>query len=476
MHALADRHIQFWFVAVLLFCGAAVGTLAGLYFFGESAVYDYTVKLEAPDGHTAELQRGIWPELANANFFDAVRAQFISERAHFVEADLTTMTLRVYRGGVLALTVPIKSKGREGSWWETPAGLYNAQAKEPNHFSSFGHVYMPYSIPFQGNFFIHGWPYYEDGTPVAEGYSGGCIRLEDEHAVQVYDLVEVGMPILVYEDETERANFTYVLEAPELTAASFLVADLDNHFLLLAANNDRESSTDLVARLMAAVVASEYMNIERTVTINARMLEGTTEGRLAKGAAYRLYDLLYPLLREGSAEAAQAIAGHFGARRFQGLMQAKAEALGMRHTAFGRIEGGAWNGNTTTAEDVFLFMKYLVENRSFILTMTTNIDDTRIYGEPVFAGVRSLHPLAQNTRYRGGAADARSSWHAGNAAAVALVFASSSSAVAGSDDLITLVELPFGGSMRNVLFVAFDARNAAADTNAMISFVERMYH
>ncbi|PIP46640.1 MAG: hypothetical protein COX15_00070, partial [Candidatus Colwellbacteria bacterium CG23_combo_of_CG06-09_8_20_14_all_42_19] len=82
-----------------------------------------------------------------------------------------------YEKGVFVNEFAILSKGKEGSWWETPAGLYKVQSKEKEHFSSFGRVYQPWSMAFQGNFFIHGWPYYPGGRAVESTYSGGCIRL-----------------------------------------------------------------------------------------------------------------------------------------------------------------------------------------------------------------------------------------------------------------------------------------------------------
>jgi hypothetical protein len=199
MQTLLHGQVSALITAVLVLSAVVLGAVGGT-IFARDAVYDYAFTLEQGDGQRTALQYGMWPELSNLDFFHTVRDGFIANRAHFIEANLTAMTLTVYREGASVLTVPIKSKGREGSWWETPSGLYRAEAKEDVHFSSFGQVYMPWSIPFQGNFFIHGWPYHEDGTPVPEGYSGGCMRLEDVYAKQVYDLVEVGMPILVFEE------------------------------------------------------------------------------------------------------------------------------------------------------------------------------------------------------------------------------------------------------------------------------------
>jgi hypothetical protein len=322
----------------------------------------------------------MWPELSNLDFFHTVRDGFIANRAHFIEANLTAMTLTVYREGASVLTVPIKSKGREGSWWETPSGLYRAEAKEDVHFSSFGQVYMPWSIPFQGNFFIHGWPYHEDGTPVPEGYSGGCMRLEDVYAKQVYDLVEVGMPILVFEEAQLRGETVpYVLDVPELSAESYLVADLDSNFVLLAGNEHRARETGLVSTLMAALVASEHQNIEKLITVEDGMVGGHSS-EFSINARYSLYETFFPLLIAGSSDAKGVLSGYFGDERFRSLLKSKAHALGMTETAFsGR---GRLLRETTTAGDVFLLLKYLHTNRPFVLGMSAGTVNTATYGEP----------------------------------------------------------------------------------------------
>ncbi|MDD5098804.1 MAG: L,D-transpeptidase, partial [Candidatus Colwellbacteria bacterium] len=113
------------------------------------------------------LEFGTIPALGDFDFFTKVRDRFIIEEADFVEANLSEMSLKVYLKGEIEKEVKILTKGREGSWWETPAGIYQIESKEESHFSSFGRVYQPWSMAFQGNFFIHGWPYYQNGEPVS---------------------------------------------------------------------------------------------------------------------------------------------------------------------------------------------------------------------------------------------------------------------------------------------------------------------
>ena len=152
------------------------------------------------DSNKDDLIYGSWPALEDENFFASTRDKFIEDKVTFLEANLSSMTMRYYEKGEVVKEVPIATKGREGSWWETPAGLYQISTKEKNHFSSFGRVDMPNSMQFQGNFFIHGPTFYPDGTPTPSSYSGGCIRLSMDDSKAIFDLVEQGTPLLVFED------------------------------------------------------------------------------------------------------------------------------------------------------------------------------------------------------------------------------------------------------------------------------------
>ena len=116
------------------------------------------------------------------------------KREDSVDIDLDKMELTIWKDGV-SETFPVLSKGDPERTNETPRGDFEALYMAEKHFSSIGHVWMPYSIQFKGNFFIHGWPYYPDGTDVPKGYSGGCVRLSTADAKRVYEFVKPGMPI-----------------------------------------------------------------------------------------------------------------------------------------------------------------------------------------------------------------------------------------------------------------------------------------
>ena len=86
---------------------------------------------------------------------------------------------------------------RDFGKFATPTGSFAALAKEKNHFSSIGKVWMPWSIQFHGDYFIHGWPEYQDGTLVAPGYSRGCVRLGTNDAKELWEWIKIGTEIII---------------------------------------------------------------------------------------------------------------------------------------------------------------------------------------------------------------------------------------------------------------------------------------
>lgn len=401
-----------------------------------------------------EFQYGSWPALEDADFFSQVKEQFIEEKTSFIESDLSQMTLRVYKNGRLEEEVPIVSKGREGSWWETPAGLYKVQGKEDNHFSSFGQVYMPWSMPFQGNFFIHGWPYYPSGEEVAQGYSGGCIRLSTDNAKKVYDLVEVGMPILVYEEDFLGDDFSYELLGDQVGANNYLAADLKNNFVFAELNSNVKVPIASLTKLMTALIATEYINIERETTITAGMLTQTSIPRLQVGQQVSVFDLLYPLLMESSNEAGTAIASILGQGRFVQLMNEKATAIGMRNTHF-EDPNGISAENVSTAQDLFQLAKYLYNNRSFVLDISKGGARSSVYGAPVWGySLQNFNVFVEDSGFIGGKVGMTN---------------------AAGETILSIFEVETDGEIRPVVVIALGSKNRAQDGTALINHIRTSY-
>lgn len=361
----------------------------------------YTISLTSSEGKVTKFVYGEVPELSNPDFFGKIKTDLVDKKTDFIEADLSAMKVSVYKNGEKVLEVPIKTKGREGSWWETPAGLYKIATKEKSHFSSMGHVYQPWSMQFQGNFFIHGWPYYPDGKDVASTYSGGCIRLETEDAKKVFDLVNVGTPILVFENDFSTDNFSYEEGAATLSAKSFLSADLKNNHVFAKKTSEEVVPIASLTKLMTALIATEYINLDNIATVPKEAIIYTSRPRLTVGSKQSIYTLLFPLLMESSNEAAETISRYYGRDGFIQHMNEKALAIGMTHTHFADASGVSPE-NVSTAEDLFMLAKYIFNNRSFIFHITSGSIQNSIYGESGFADIQNFNDFVGQKDFFGG--------------------------------------------------------------------------
>jgi hypothetical protein len=403
-HRFLSSEMPAWIEAVSFFVTAAAlaVTIMSLTYFRER-VYSYELTLpDTPNIAENILHYGEQSTLSNKNFFTEVKDQFIADKVNFILADLAEMKVYLYMKGKLVKTMDILTKGKEGSWWETPAGLYKIETKEKSHFSSFGHVNQPWSMAFQGNFFIHGWPEYPNGKPVESVYSGGCIRLSNESAKELFERASVGMPVLVYEKDFSSDGKEFKMKRPVLSASNYLAADIDSDFVFLEKNAGTAVPIASVTKLMTALVATEFLNLEKKVTITESMIISTSKPRLSVGTKVSAYQLLFPLLMESSNEAAEALASMGGDRSlFMKRMNEKAAAIGMKHTVF-TDPSGREEGNVSTPEDLFIFSKYLYHNRSFILNLSAGRISKSAYGAPQWKDLGNFNDFAGDESFIGG--------------------------------------------------------------------------
>jgi hypothetical protein len=430
MKQIIHTPVPFWLVVLILF---AMGTgMLVLFSLFHQTVLNYALSLpQTGEMKSLTFSYGEQPALSDSDFFKKTKDLFIAQKANFIEADLSRMKLGLYKEGVLEKEVPILTKGKEGSWWETPAGIYKIGSKEKNHFSSFGHVFQPWSMTFQGNFFIHGWPYHPDGTPVASTYSGGCIRLADEDAQSIFDLANVGMPVLVFEKDFASDEFSYRTRTPDTTASVYFAADLKNNFVFLAKGSKDPIAPGDFGQLLGALVATDYINIEKNILLTEDMVSGANEPRLVLGEGVTPYDLLHLGIVGTSTAPTHVFSEILGKRRFASLFDDKARAVGMSHT----------KGDTTTPEDLFYLSKYIYNNRNFLFKMSAGDLTNSAYGESKFKDVPNGNLFAEDPSFFGGkvsfGADSKESFmgvflvEMGGEKRPIFVFLGSSSSIAG---------------------------------------------
>ncbi len=330
----------------------------------------------------------------------------VPKTGKFIAADLTEMQVTLYQDGAPLAVYPIATKGRPGTPWETPAGFYAVETKERDHFSSLSRVHMPYSMQFYGNYFIHGWPYYPDGTPVASTFSGGCIRLNTGDAEKVFAFADRGTGLFVYDAQktTDMAPLTITAnERPLLSAQGYLVADLDTGSVYLEQDAAIPRNLGSITKLMSALVANETINFEARLAVPGNAL--APDGSLSSASlVFSVEDLLYPLILQSNDAVADMLAKRHGTAQFVRWMNTAAKALGMEQTAFIDARG---NGNTGTPDDVFRLLTYLANKKSFVVEIMrtksktiTAQDGKKVVITPLDANAASVVTLSLggNTR------------------------------------------------------------------------------
>lgn len=242
-----------------------------------------------------------------------------------VIVNLRKNTVSLRENNKVVNTFRIVTQGRPGSYYETIGGNYVSDFKVELHFSSLGHVYMPYSVHVFGNYFIHGIPYYPDGVRVSSTYSGGCVRLEDGDAKTVFDFV-----------------------TPETT---IIITKYDEHEFEPTPASDETILSENMTRLMVAVISLEFLAQDETI-IDKRNNVTTTRK-----------DLL-PRLFDNDGDVGELYALSFKDDTYVSTMNRKARSLGLSRTTFTSISSPV----ITTDVDYARFMGYISLYKSYLLT------------------------------------------------------------------------------------------------------------
>ena len=309
---------------------------------------------------------------ASLTFFEDVRKEFFLSGKDFLEVHLDKMKIRLYKSGLLVKEVPILAKGDPDGWGGSAIGLYKIMSGNKVSFSNVADVYMPYALHYYGKYYIHGKPYYYGGERLQSSFSGGCLQLNDKDAKLIYDLSELNLPVLVIDKERDYYDYSRekISQFPELSAKSYLIADLDSGYILAKKNPQEQFSIASLTKLMTAIVVAENVSLERVISIREEMLDayGSTKG-LEPGSRFRVVELFYPLLIESSNDAAEVLSYFLGKEKTIRLMNEKAPTILMNKTKF-TDPSGYDPANISTAQDLFYLARYLLNNRSPILEIT----------------------------------------------------------------------------------------------------------
>jgi D-alanyl-D-alanine endopeptidase (penicillin-binding protein 7) len=145
-----------------------------------------------------------------------------------------------------------------------------------------------------------------------------------------------------------------------LRARSIYVVDERTHTVLTEKQADQVVPIASISKLMTAVVsldAKHAMNAPLDVTVQDQDFDKFTGSRLSVGSRLSRHDMLHIALMSSENRAAAALSRDYAGGRpgFVAAMNAKARALGMRHTSF--VNGtGLSVQNVSTAKDLSLLV------------------------------------------------------------------------------------------------------------------------
>ena len=121
----------------------------------------------------------------------------------YIEIDITNQVLYYYRDGILSFTTDVVT-GNLGTGKGTPTGVYSIRGKATD-MTLVGTGYsshVDYWMNFIGNSYgIHDadWRSSFGGTIYKTNGSHGCVNVPPEVMGTLYDMVEVGTPVVLYE-------------------------------------------------------------------------------------------------------------------------------------------------------------------------------------------------------------------------------------------------------------------------------------
>lgn len=177
-----------------------------------------------------------------------------------------------------------------------------------------------------------------------------------------------------YEEPSQERGI-YALRSPStfppVSARSYLIADLSTGQVLFEKNSQEVYPIASITKLMTAIVAQERLPVERITTISprAQSVGGGLRGGLSTNQRITIQELLFPLLMTSSNNGAEAIAETFGRQFFIEQMNTQALNIGMWNTHFDDPSGLSTH-NTSTADDLFLLMRYLFFEHTDILKIS----------------------------------------------------------------------------------------------------------
>lgn len=176
------------------------------------------------------------------------------------------------------------------------------------------------------------------------------------------------------------------INEPQINARAAIIYDRSTKQIIWGKNEMEKRAMASTTKIMTAIVVLENANLDDVVTISKKAA-GTGGSRLKIRAEDKITvrDLLYGLMLRSGNDAAVALAEHVGesVEGFAGLMNKKAEQIGLKNTHFVTPHGLDDENHYTTAYELAILTDYALENSTFKKIVNTKSTQIRINENPM---------------------------------------------------------------------------------------------
>lgn len=164
----------------------------------------------------------------------------------------------------------------------------------------------------------------------------------------------------------------------EIKSNNVVMVNLNDDTILYEKEKDEKVPIASLTKIITAItILDNQENLDKFVTINNDMLsalDGYAKAGLKKGDKITYMELLYALMLPSAADAAQALAIDMSGsiKDFSNLMNIEVEKIGAKNSHFTNPVGIDDDENYSTAYDLYLILKYALNNETFKRIFETN--------------------------------------------------------------------------------------------------------
>jgi serine-type D-Ala-D-Ala carboxypeptidase (penicillin-binding protein 5/6) len=163
------------------------------------------------------------------------------------------------------------------------------------------------------------------------------------------------------------------LPAPDLTAISIFITDVDTGVVLYQKNPHQRLKPASLTKIMTALVALDYYDSDSIISVkDGQNAEGST-AKLKNGDKLIASDMLYALLVPSGNDAALTLAENYpgGYQAFIDRMNSKAIEMGLQNTHFANVSGVESPNHYTSAYDIAMIAQSALARPQFAQIVST---------------------------------------------------------------------------------------------------------